>query len=385
VFNFYHPFLDMELINFIANRLRINLLDSKVKTKGIIVKLYCVRVVFFNFFYKKVNNLNLEGINSFKTYYSINVLFSGNTLKKKTNDVFNNLFNKKLRDNHLSIVYKQKKQNMYEIYKEYYKYFSEMLHEYAPQLNNPTFIQKLVKKSYENNDFSNKNVLIGKMYVELFLKHEELHKNLTEQEQEYRKYAFKRAYEEHPAIFYLNEIQNKVVIMHTNITKNAYQKHFNDIFGVKNKIESIEGNIKFPFGIINGWHISVFEKVKFEYMLQFGVIYSFHDKKGNYIAPEQMHFIDLFLNKMVKTGNFYVIDNVIYQPNGCKKLYKIIVDGKTNEKVFSIMVVTKNNEDYLQNIFINNKQIKMTILPEELFADLNKYQPNIIEKLENKD
>jgi hypothetical protein len=385
VFNFYHPFLDMELINFIANRLRINLLESKVKTKGIIEKLYCVRVIFLNFFYKKVNNLNLEGINSFKIYYNINILFSGNTLKKKTNDVFNNLFNKKLRDNHLSIVYKQKKQNMYEIYKEYYKYFSEMLREHAPQLNNPTFIQKLIKRNYWNNDFSNTNVLIGKMQVDLFLSVEKLHQNLSEKEKKYLAYAYKIAYEEHPGIFYLNEIQNKVVIMHTNITKNAFQKHFNDIFGIKNKIEPIVGNIRFPFGIIDDWHISVFLKKDFEYILKFGVIYPFFDSEGNYIAPEQMHFIDLFLNKMVKTGDFYIIDNFLFQPNGERKLHKILVNAKTNEKIFSIMVITNENKYCLRNLFINNKQIKSTILPEELFKDLNKYQPNIIEKLENKD
>jgi hypothetical protein len=95
-----------------------------------------------------------------------------------------------------------------------------------------------------------------------------------------------------------------------------------------------------------------------------------------------MYFIGLFLNKLVKTGNFYIIDNFLFQPNGERKLYKILVNGKTNEKIFSIMVITNENKYCLRNLFINNKQIKSTILPEELFKDLNKYQSNIIVKID---
>jgi hypothetical protein len=332
--------------------------------------------VIFSWFFKKAKKL--EGINFYKTYYSTSMCLSVNTWKK-TNAIFNKLFNTKIRDNHLSIVYKQKKQNMFEIYKEYYEYFSEMLREYAPQLNNVAFINNLIKKNYLNNDFSNKNVLIGRMHVDLFLKNEKLHKNLLEKDKELIAIAYKKAYEEHPAIFYLNEIQSKVVILHTNITKNVYQKYLNDVFGIKNKIEVIEGNIRFPFGIIEGWHISVFFKNEFENMLKEGVIYSFNNE-GQYIEPEQMHFINLYLNKLVRTGDLYIIDNYIYQPNGNKKLYKIVVNAKTNEEIFSIMVVTRENKNYLQNILIKNKQIKTTILPEELFEDLNKFQPEIIDK-----
>jgi hypothetical protein len=122
VFNFYHPLLDIEFINFIVNRLKINLLESKVKTKGIIEKLYCVRVVFFNFFYKKVNNLNLEGINSYKTYYSINILFSGNTFKKKINNVYENIFGSGYKQsNQIVVVSKPKKKlNIIEFIYNYY-------------------------------------------------------------------------------------------------------------------------------------------------------------------------------------------------------------------------------------------------------------------------
>jgi hypothetical protein len=97
-------------------------------------------VVFFYLFCKKISKINLEGINSYKTYYNINIFFSGN-LVKKTNDVFS----RKKRDNQSSIVYKQ---NIYELYKEYYKYLNEMLLKYAPKLNNPTFLKTLIKKNY---------------------------------------------------------------------------------------------------------------------------------------------------------------------------------------------------------------------------------------------